>query len=184
MAQAGTHTVKIRAIAKSANGKNRAYGPWVTRTVSVEAAAKTRTISQRNALETAARYLEYSAFSRSGLIRQLEYEKYSTADATWAVDRVTVNWKEQAAKAAKNYLEYSAFSRVGLIRQLEFEKYSTADATWAVDRVTVNWNEQAAKTAKNYLEYSAFSRGGLFDQLIFEGYTPQQAKYGVGRTGL
>ena len=33
-----------------------------------------------------------------GLIKQLVFEKYSTPDATWAVDRVTVNWNEQAAK--------------------------------------------------------------------------------------
>lgn len=184
VARTGTYTVKVRAIAKSANGKNRASGHWVTRTVRVEAAAKTRTISQQNALETAARYLEYSAFSRAGLIRQLEYEKYPTADATWAVDRVAVNWREQAAKKATSYLEYSAFSRVGLIKQLEYEKHSSADATWAVDRLTVNWNEQAAKDAKSYLKYSSFSRGGLFDQLIYEGYTPAQADYGVSQTGL
>lgn len=184
VARTGTYTVKVRAIAKSANGKNRASGHWVTKTVRVEAAAKPRTISQQNALETAARYLKYSAFSRTGLIRQLEYEKYPTADATWAVDRLAVNWKEQAAKKAQKYLEYSAFSRIGLIKQLEYERYSTADATWAVDRLTVNWNEQAAKEAKKYLEYSSFSRGGLFDQLIYEGYTPAQAEYGVSQTGL
>jgi uncharacterized membrane protein YqiK len=99
-----------------------------------EAAAKAGTVSQQNALRKAADYLEYTAFSRTGLIGQLEFEDYSTADATWAVDRVTVNWNEQAAKKAKDYLEYTAFSRTGLIDQLIFEGYTPAQAEFGVSK--------------------------------------------------
>ncbi|NLB20080.1 MAG: hypothetical protein GX829_04440, partial [Clostridium sp.] len=79
--------------------------------------------------------LDFSAFSRSGLIGQLEYEGFSTEDATYAVDSIGVDWREQAVKSAKNYLDFSAFSRSGLISQLEFEGFSTEDATYAVDQV-------------------------------------------------
>lgn len=99
-----------------------------------DAAAKAGTISQRNALGKAADYLDYSAFSRTGLIGQLEFEKYSTEDATWAVDRVTVDWNEQAAQKAKDYLEYSSFSRSGLFDQLIFEGYTTAQAEYGVSQ--------------------------------------------------
>src|SRR5699024_2065096 len=50
-------------------------------------------VSQQNALESAESYLSFTAFSRSGLIEQLEFEGYSNADATWAVDNVTVDWR-------------------------------------------------------------------------------------------
>lgn len=99
-----------------------------------EAAAKAGTVSQQNALRKAADYLEYTAFSRTGLIGQLEFEEFSTADATWAVDRVTVNWNEQAAKKAKDYLEYTSFSRSGLIDQLIFEGYTPAQAEYGVSK--------------------------------------------------
>ncbi len=99
-----------------------------------EAAAKAGTVSQQNALRKAADYLEYTAFSRTGLIGQLEYEEFSTADATWAVDRVTVNWNEQAAKKAKDYLEYTAFSRTGLIDQLIYEGYTPTQAEYGVSK--------------------------------------------------
>ncbi len=69
----------------------------------------TLTVSQENALGSAEDYLSYSAFSRSGLIEQLEYEGYSKKDATFAVDNVEVDWNEQAAKSAEQYLEYSNF---------------------------------------------------------------------------
>lgn len=90
------------------------------------------TSSQLNAVATARNYLEVGPFSRQGLIKQLEFEKYSTADATYAVDHITVNWNAQAAKAAKNYLDMTSFSRQGLIDQLEYEGYTSAQARYGV----------------------------------------------------
>ncbi|MED5812885.1 Ltp family lipoprotein [Mycolicibacterium sp. 050232] len=92
--------------------------------------APASTASQRNAVRAAEQYLDYSAFSRKGLIQQLEYEDFSTADATFAVDHITVDWNQQAAKAARAYLDYSAFSRGGLIEQLEYEGYTPAQAAY------------------------------------------------------
>jgi hypothetical protein len=99
-----------------------------------DAAAKAGTTSQQNALRKAADYLKYTAFSRTGLIGQLEFEKYSTEDATWAADRVTVDWNEQSAKKAKDYLKYTAFSRSGLVEQLLFEGYTPEQAEYGVSQ--------------------------------------------------
>lgn len=93
------------------------------------------TVSQENALRSAESYLSFSGFSRSGLIKQLEFEEYSTADAEFAVDNVTVDWMEQAARSAKSYMDFSSFSRSGLIDQLEFEGYTTEQAEHGADSV-------------------------------------------------
>jgi hypothetical protein len=93
------------------------------------------TVSQRNAVRKAESYLEHMAFSRSGLIEQLEYEKYSTEDATFAVDHVKVDWNAQAAKKAKSYLETMPFSREGLLSQLEYEGYTPEQAEHGVNSV-------------------------------------------------
>lgn len=58
-------------------------------------------LSQQNAIDTARDYLDYTGFSRSGLIDQLEYEDYSTEDATFAVDYLDVDWNEQAVIVAE-----------------------------------------------------------------------------------
>ena len=79
------------------------------------------TLAMENALESANNYLDLSGFSRQGLIDQLssEYgEGFKVEDATWAVDQVGADWKEQAVRSAKNYLDISSFSRQGLIDQL------------------------------------------------------------------
>jgi hypothetical protein len=66
-----------------------------------EVAAETP--GQENARRSAESYLEVQAFSRSGLIEQLQYEGFSKKDATYGADAVGANWKEQAARSAKSY---------------------------------------------------------------------------------
>lgn len=89
-------------------------------------------LSRQNAVRKAASYLNYTAFSRQGLIEQLEYDDFSTEDATFAVDQITVDWNEQAVEKAKSYLDYTAFSRQGLSEQLEYDGFTPAQAQYGV----------------------------------------------------
>lgn len=141
------------------------------------------TTGEKNALKSALSYLKYAGFSREGLITQLEFEQFSTEEATYAADKCGADWNEQAVKCAKNYLNTSAFSHDGLIHQLEFEKFTTEQATYGADKCGADWNEQAAKCAKSYLELGSYSRESLINQLEFEKFTPEQAEYGVTQNG-
>lgn len=141
------------------------------------------TTGQKNALSKAHDYLNYSAFSYSGLIEQLEYEGFTPEEATYAADNCGADWNNQASKKALDYLIYSAFSYSGLIEQLEYEGFSTVEATYAADNCGADWNEQAAKKAQDYLDYSSFSRSGLIDQLKYEGFTNEQAEHGASAAG-
>ena len=87
-----------------------------------------------NAIDAAESYLDYSSFSRTGLINQLEFEDYKTEDATFAVDYLKVDWNQQAFKSAKAYLDYSSFSLQGLIDQLQFEGYSYEQASYGANK--------------------------------------------------
>lgn len=144
----------------------------------------TVTTGQRDALKKAKSYLKYSSFSYNGLIGQLEYEGFSTEDATYAVDNCGADWDEQALLKAKSYLEHSAFSYKGLIEQLEYEEFTTSQATYGADNCGADWNEQAVKKGKSYLEFSTFSKNDLISQLEFEGFTHDQAVYGAESNGL
>lgn len=141
------------------------------------------TQGQKNALSKARDYLNYSSFSYSGLIKQLEYEGFSTEEASYASDNCGVDWKEQASEKALDYLSYSAFSYNGLIKQLEYEGFSSDEASFAADSCGADWNEQAAKKAQDYLNYSSFSSSSLIKQLEYEGFTKEQAEYGVSAVG-
>lgn len=121
---------------KEAEEKAKAEAEEKAKKEAEEAAKKAaETVSQKNAIRAAENYLNFTAFSKSGLIDQLEYEGYSNADATYAVNNIEVDWNEQAVKAAQNYLNFTAFSRSGLIDQLKYEGYTTEQATYAVNQV-------------------------------------------------
>lgn len=92
------------------------------------------TAGQENAIGSAEDYLAFAAFSRSGLIEQLEFEGFSAKDATFAVMHIEVDWNEQAAKSAKEYLDMSSFSRSALIEQLVFEGFTRSQAEYGVNK--------------------------------------------------
>lgn len=141
-------------------------------------------VGEKNALRSALSYLDYAAFSYTGLIGQLEFEGYTTEEATYAVDNCGADWKEEALQSALNYLDFSAFSYTGLIEQLEYEGFTAEEATYGANNCEADWMEQAVKCAADYLDYTAFSRQGLIDQLLYEGFTQEQAVYGVEENGL
>jgi len=95
----------------------------------------TVTVSQKNAVQKAKSYLNYTGFSHDGLVAQLEYEQFSHADAVYGADNSGANWNEQAAKKAKSYMAYSAFSRGSLIDQLVYDKFTQAQAEYGANAV-------------------------------------------------
>lgn len=110
----------------------------------IETEAKTETqakdqgeasLEEQNALQTAKDYLDFTSFSRQGLIEQLEYEGYSTEASTYAADNCGADWNEQAAKTAQNYLDYSSFSRQGLLDQLIYEGFTQEQAEYGLSAV-------------------------------------------------
>jgi hypothetical protein len=104
----------------------------VTTTEANTPAAPMETVSESNAREKAESYLSFMAFSRSGLIKQLEFEGFSNQDASYGADAVNANWNQQAAKKAADYLETMAFSRSGLMTQLLYEGFTEAQASYGV----------------------------------------------------
>ncbi|MEV4667800.1 Ltp family lipoprotein [Microbacterium sp. LWO12-1.2] len=93
------------------------------------------TLGQQNAIAKAQDYLDYSGFSRTGLIGQLEYEGFSTADATFGTDNAGADWTAEAAEKAADYLAYSSFSRQSLYDQLAYEGFLDAEIVYALGQV-------------------------------------------------
>jgi colicin import membrane protein len=119
----------------STSQDNAAEQPAAVEEESASDEADSETVSQRNARRSAESYLRTMAFSRDGLIKQLKFEGYDEADATYGVDALIVDWKDQAAKSAATYLDTMPFSRQGLIDQLLFEGFTREQAEFGVDAV-------------------------------------------------
>lgn len=145
--------------------------------------ASTNNENSSDAVRAAKNYLGVMAFSRKGLIEQLEYEGFSAKEAAYGADNSGANWNQQAVKKAKAYLDVTAFSREGLIEQLKYDGFTSSQAKHGVDKSGANWNQQAAKRAKEYLNIMDMSRDRLIDQLKYDGFTSSQAKYGADAVG-
>ena len=100
-----------------------------------EEPASDLTVAEQNAVGSALSYLDYAGFSRAGLIKQLKFEGYSTADAEAAIDYIDPDWMSEVEESAESYMEYSSFSRSGLIDQLRFEGFTEKQAAHGADSV-------------------------------------------------
>ena len=127
---------KDRTLSSSAATKTATANSAPTKsTPTPDPATAYMTLSQKNAYKSAQSYLRYSGFSRQRLIKQLEYEKYSTADATAAVDALVVDWNQEAAECAASYMKTSSFSRDKLYDQLIYEGFTPSQAEYGVQSV-------------------------------------------------
>jgi len=93
------------------------------------------TMGKKNALNKALSYLDFTAFSYTGLIKQLEFEGFSHEEAVYGSENCGADWNKQAALKAQSYLDYTAFSRDGLIKQLEFEGFTRKQSEYGAEAV-------------------------------------------------
>lgn len=92
------------------------------------------TIGEQNALDKALSYLEFMAFSKKGLKKQLEYEGFEKSEIKYAIKHCGADWKEQAVKKAEEYLESQSFSKQGLYDQLIYEGFTEEQAEYGVEK--------------------------------------------------
>ena len=92
-------------------------------------------MSRMQAKDSAANYLRVSPFSRNGLIAQLQFDGFSSQDATFAVDSQNADWLVVAARRAALYMITPSFSRSGLIGQLVFDGFTQSQAEHGANSV-------------------------------------------------
>lgn len=103
--------------------------------VIAEAPEPVYSLAQQNAISKARSYLALTGFSRTGLIGQLEFEGFSTEDATFGADNAGADWNAEAAEKAKSYLDMASFSRDGLYDQLAFEGFTDPEIQFGLTAV-------------------------------------------------
>ena len=95
----------------------------------------------KSALKKAKLYSDTMNMSKAGLYDQLtsEYgEKFTVEAAQYAIDNITVDWKENALKKAKSYQETMSMSPAAIYDQLisEYgEKFTAEEAQYAIDNL-------------------------------------------------
>ena len=138
---------------------------------------------EESALKAAKDYLECTAFSRDGLIKQLEVDKkFTHSESVYAVDNCGADWNDQALKTAQSYLKIGGVGYSGMVDQLVYVGFTSEEAAYAVDNCGADWYEQAELTARMFVDSSTpITKKELVDTLEYLGFTSDQAEYGVNR---
>ena len=95
----------------------------------------------KSALRKAKIYADTMNMSKTGIYDQLtsEYgEKFTVEAAQYAIDNITVDWKENALKKAKLYQETMSMSPAAIYDQLTSEygeKFTAEEAQYAIDNL-------------------------------------------------
>lgn len=142
------------------------------------------TTSDSRALESALSYLGTNAFSRQGLIEQLEFEGFSASEAEYAVDNCGADWYKEAALAAIMYMDsVGGFSAESLQEQLEYDGFTSSEAEYGVQNCGLDTSSSVLESAKLYIQMGGFSRQSLIEQLEYEGFSYDDAVYGADNCG-
>lgn len=91
------------------------------------------TESQQKALDRAKEYLSNLPLSHDGMVTQLEFDGYSSADATYAADNCGANWNEQAARMANQLLTTGSYTRATMIEELKSNGFTDDQAAYGAD---------------------------------------------------
>lgn len=89
----------------------------------------------QNCYDQAMSYLDFMAFSRNGLIHQLQYEGYTDNAISNALDlleKYYVSWDTEAVKKAQEYMETFSFSQQRLYEQLIHDGFTEEQANYGV----------------------------------------------------
>ena len=108
------------------------------------------------------------------------FEGYSEAATQYALNKLNVDWKEQALLKAKS-LQMFHFSKEMLVWQLiNVERFTQEEADYAVEHVNFDWKEDAVKEAESYANGRKITKEKILEILVEKRkFTQEEAEYAI-----
>ena len=106
--------------------------------------------------------------------------RYSEDATQYALNKLNVDWKEQALLRAKSYQEFH-FSKEKLVEQLiNVDKFTQEEADYAIEHVNFDWKENAVKEAESSSNGGNISKERLLEILVeYRKFTQEEAEYAI-----
>ena len=131
-------------------------------------------------------YEEAKSWSKKHLSQQqikiylTKYDRYSEDATQYALNKLNVDWKEQALLRAKSYQEFH-FSKEKLVEQLiNVDKFTQEEADYAIEHVHFDWKENAVKEAESSSNGGNISKERLLKILVENRkFTQEEAEYAI-----
>lgn len=109
-----------------------------------------------------------------------KYDRYSEDATQYALNKLNIDWKEQAVLAAKSLQRYR-YSKEKLVWQLiNVELFTQEEADYAAEQVHFDWRENAVKEAESYANGSKISKEKILEILVENRkFTQEEAEYAI-----
>ena len=109
-----------------------------------------------------------------------KYDKYSEDATQYALNKLNIDWKEQALLKAKSYQEFH-YSKEKLVEQLiNIEKFTQEEADYAIEQGNFDWKENAVKEAESYANGGKITKEKLLEKLVvYRKFTQEEAEYAI-----
>lgn len=114
------------------------------------------------------------------IIYLTKYDRYSEDATQYALNKLNVDWKEQALLKAKSYQEFH-YSKEKLVEQLiNIEKFTQEEADYAIEQGNFDWKEEAVKKAEFYANGGKITKEKLLEKLVvYRKFTQEEAEYAI-----
>ena len=131
-------------------------------------------------------YEEAKSWSKKHLSQQqikiylTKYDRYSEDATQYALNKLNVDWKEQALLKAKYYQEFH-YSKEKLVWQLiNVERFTQEEADYAIEQGNFDWKEEAVKQAESSSNGGNISKERLLEILVeYRKFTQEEAEYAI-----
>ena len=109
-----------------------------------------------------------------------KYGMYSEYISQSAVNKLNIDWKEQAVLRAKSLQRYR-YSKEKLVWQLiNVELFTQEEADYAVEHVNFDWKEDAVKEAESYANGRKITKEKILEILVEKRkFTQEEAEYAI-----
>lgn len=109
-----------------------------------------------------------------------KYGRYSEYTSQSAVNKLNIDWKEQAVLRAKSYQKFH-YSKEKLVGQLvDVDLFTPEEADYAIEKVHFDWKEEAVKEAESSANSGNISKERLLEILVENRkFTQEEAEYAI-----
>ena len=109
-----------------------------------------------------------------------KYGRYSEYTSQSAVNKLNIDWKEQAVLRAKSYQKFH-YSKEKLVGQLvDVDLLTPEEADYAIEKVHFDWKEEAVKEAESSANGGNISKERLLEILVENRkFTQEEAEYAI-----
>ena len=109
-----------------------------------------------------------------------KYGRYSEYTSQSAVNKLNIDWKEQAVLRAKSYQKFH-YSKEKLVGQLvDVDLFTPEEADYAIEKVHFDWKEEAVREAESSANGGNISKERLLEILVENRkFTQEEAEYAI-----